>query len=88
MSPADPRADYQLVENPPRDTPESENLTVNVEERTSTESSQLSNGWFRLFRVVLDSHGSNLVAIAGRFANAKVPWTSTLLQRQHSSGVC
>ena len=40
MSPADPRADYQLVENPPRDTPESENLTGNVEERTATESSR------------------------------------------------
>jgi len=40
MSPAYPRADYQLVEYPPRDTQESENLTGNVEERTSTESSR------------------------------------------------
>jgi len=55
---------------------------------TSPFIEQLSNGWFRLFRVVLDSHGSNLVAIADRFANAKVPLTSTHFRRRHGSGVC
>ena len=49
---------------------------------------QLSNGWFRLFRVVLDSHGSNLVAIADRFAIAKGPSTPTHFQLQHGSQVC
>jgi hypothetical protein len=49
---------------------------------------QLSNSWFRLFRVVLDWHVSNLLAIADRFANAKVPSTSTHFRPKHSSEVC
>ena len=49
---------------------------------------QLSQNWFGLFRVVLDSHGSNLLAIADRFANAKVPSTSTYFRHQDSSEEC
>ena len=37
------------------------------------ESQQLSDRWFRLFRVVLDSHVSNLLAIPTRVSDTKFP---------------
>ena len=49
---------------------------------------QVSNSWFMLFRVVLDSHVSNLLAIEDRFPGARVPLTFTQFGRKHGSGVC
>ena len=45
---------------------------------------QLSNTWLRLFRVVLDSHGSNLVAIPIRLSDAKFPVITTAFGHQHA----
>jgi hypothetical protein len=44
---------------------------------------RLSNIWFRLFRVVLDSHVRNLFAIAARLCDAKFPVIAAALPDQH-----
>ena len=48
------------------------------------EFQQLSHRWFRLFRAVLDSHGSNLVAIPIRLSDAKFPVIITAFGHQHA----
>jgi len=44
---------------------------------------RLSNSWFRLFRVVLDSHVRNLFAIAARRCDAKFSVVATAFTDQH-----
>jgi hypothetical protein len=48
------------------------------------EFQQLSDVWFSLFRLVLDSHGSNLVAIPTRVSDAKLPVITNAFGHQHA----
>ena len=50
-------------------------------------SQQLSKKWFGLFRVVLNSHVSNLLAIATRIPTAIAPSTSIHFRPRHGSEV-
>jgi len=48
------------------------------------EFQQLSDRWFRLFRAVLDSHVSNLLAIPTRVSDAKFPVITTAFGHQYA----
>jgi hypothetical protein len=48
------------------------------------EFQQLSDVWFGLFRVVLDSHVSNLLAIPTRISDARFPVITIAFGHQHA----